>query len=124
MAIRVIRGLSNEWESSGPNSLDSADPQEPSWGVAHAKDYGTCQLVEGVNVAGLGLWVVEDVVTSVEQVVASSEDLRRLGAVVTNALCVIDRQAGGRSACSAAGIGLHSLFTKADLASVVLPGMA
>jgi orotate phosphoribosyltransferase len=86
----------------------------------HAKDYGTCQLAEGVPVAGLRLLVIEDVVTSGGQVVASGEDLRRLGAVVTNALCVIDRQAGGEEALAAAGIGLRSLFTKTELASAVL----
>jgi orotate phosphoribosyltransferase len=59
---------------------------------------------------------VEDVVTSGGQVVASTDDLRRLGAVVTDTLCVIDRQAGGESALAAAGIALHSLFTKKDLA--------
>jgi orotate phosphoribosyltransferase len=88
----------------------------------HAKEYGTCQLAEGVEVAGLGLLVVEDVVTSGGQVAASSEDLRGLGAVVSHALCVIDRQAGGESALRAAGIDLRSLFTKTDLASALLPG--
>jgi hypothetical protein len=59
--------------------------------------------------------VIEDVVTSGGQVVASSTDLCRLGAVVNTALCVIDRQAGGESALAAEGITLRSLFTKADL---------
>ncbi|HEY4132150.1 MAG TPA: orotate phosphoribosyltransferase [Gemmatimonadaceae bacterium] len=86
-----------------------------------AKAYGTCQLAEGANVAGLRLLVIEDVVTSGGQVVASSEDLRRLGAVVTDALCVIDRQAGGASALAATGISLQSLFTKAELASCAPP---
>ncbi len=81
-----------------------------------AKDYGTRQLAEGMDVAGLHVVVVEDVVTSGGQVVASTNDLRRLGAVVTDALCVIDRQAGGESALAAVGITLHSLFTKKDLA--------
>jgi orotate phosphoribosyltransferase len=87
-----------------------------------AKEYGTCQLAEGLEVAGLHLLVVEDVVTSGGQVVASSKDLRSLGAVVTHAICVIDRQAGGESALGAAGIELRSLFTKAELASTSLPG--
>ena len=60
-----------------------------------AKDYGTCQLAEGASVAGRRLLVVEDVVTSGGQVVASTTDLRQLGAVVSHALCVIDREAGG-----------------------------
>src|SRR4051812_9632826 len=63
-----------------------------------AKTYGTCQLAEGGEVAGLRLLIVEDVVTSGGQVVASAADLRGLGAVVTHALCVIDREAGGSAA--------------------------
>jgi orotate phosphoribosyltransferase len=82
-----------------------------------AKEYGTRQLCEGAAVGGRRVLVVEDVVTSGGQVVASTEDLRSLGAVVSNALCVIDRQAGGESALNAAGITLHSLFSKSDLAS-------
>jgi orotate phosphoribosyltransferase len=82
-----------------------------------AKEYGTCQLAEGADVAGRRVLVVEDVVTSGGQVVASAGDLRALGAVVSHALCVIDRQAGGESALRAAGIELRSLFTKDDLAN-------
>jgi orotate phosphoribosyltransferase len=89
-----------------------------------AKEYGTCQLAEGAEVTGLRLLVIEDVVTSGGQVITSSEDLRRLGAVVTDALCVIDRQAGGESALSAAGIRLRSLFTKMELANALLHGVA
>ena len=82
-----------------------------------AKEYGTRQLAEGVDVRGLRVLVVEDVVTSGGQVVASANDLRRLGAEVSDALCVIDRESGGRAAVAAAGITLRSLFTKTDLAS-------
>ena len=45
---------------------------------------------------GRRLTVVEDVVTSGGQVVTSCGDLRERGAVVEHALCVIDREAGGR----------------------------
>jgi orotate phosphoribosyltransferase len=81
-----------------------------------AKDYGTRQLAEGLDVRGLRVLVIEDVVTSGGQVVTSTNDLRALGATVTDALCVIDRESGGRAALAAAGIALRSLFTKADLA--------
>jgi orotate phosphoribosyltransferase len=80
-----------------------------------ARDYGTCQLAEGASVAGRRLLVVEDVVTSGGQVVASTADLRQLGAIVSDALCVIDREAGGSSTLAAVGITLHSLFTKSGL---------
>jgi len=84
-----------------------------------AKDYGTRQLAEGLDVNGLRVLVIEDVVTSGGQVVASTNDLRGLGATVVDALCVIDRQSGGAAALSSAGIALRSLFTKSDLSAAV-----
>jgi orotate phosphoribosyltransferase len=79
------------------------------------KTYGTCNLVEGGEVAGRRLVVVEDVVTSGGQVVTSSEELRALGARVECVLCVIDREAGGRESLLARGLELRSLFTMSEL---------
>ena len=81
----------------------------------HAKDYGTCRLGEGVEISGRRLLIVEDVVTSGGQILASCEELRRAGAIVEHVVCVIDRQAGGTEALTAAGLDLRSLFTKKDL---------
>ena len=80
-----------------------------------AKEYGTRNLAEGGEVEGLTLLVVEDVITSGGQVVASTRDLRELGATVHTAVCVIDRQAGGGEALAAAGVELKALFTMAQL---------
>jgi len=80
-----------------------------------AKDYGTCRLAEGGEIADRRLVIVEDVVTSGGQVLASCEELRKLGAIVEHVVCVIDRQAGGASALAAAGLTLRSLFVKSDL---------
>ena len=65
--------------------------------------------------AGRRLLLVEDVVTSGGQVVASTADLRELRAIVSDTLCVIDREAGGPAALAAEGITLRSLFAKSDL---------
>jgi orotate phosphoribosyltransferase len=80
-----------------------------------AKEYGTCRLAEGVEIAGRRLLIVEDVVTSGGQILASAEELRKAGAIVEHVVCVIDRQAGGTEALAAAGLELRSLFTKKDL---------
>jgi len=80
-----------------------------------AKTYGTARLAEGPAVDGRRLLVVEDVVTSGGQIIESVTELRNLGATVTTALCVIDRQQGGTEKLAAAGIELRSLFTRADL---------
>jgi orotate phosphoribosyltransferase len=80
-----------------------------------AKSYGTCRLAEGCEISGRRLLVVEDVVTSGGQVLASCENLRRFGAIVEDVLCVVDRQVGGPEALAAAGLKLRSLLTKKDL---------
>jgi orotate phosphoribosyltransferase len=82
------------------------------------KTYGTAKLAEGPDVAGRRLLVVEDVVTTGGQVVASAEDLRRRGALVAEVLCVIDRRppaTGGPSKLDQAGLSLTALFDLDDL---------
>jgi orotate phosphoribosyltransferase len=80
-----------------------------------AKDYGTCRLAEGAAVAGQRVLIVEDVVTSGGQVIASCAQLRRAGAVIDDVVCVIDRQAGGQETLAAEGLNLRALFTRKDL---------
>ncbi len=80
-----------------------------------AKTHGTCNLVEGGEVSGLRLAVIEDVVTSGGQVVISTRELRALGARVECVLCVIDRESGGREALHAEALELRALFTMSEL---------
>jgi orotate phosphoribosyltransferase len=83
-----------------------------------AKDYGTCNIAEGASVQGKRVVVIEDVVTSGGQIVLSVEDLRKAGAIIDTALCVIDREAGGKENLAKAGIGLKALFTMTELKSL------
>ena len=80
-----------------------------------AKEYGTCKLAEGGDLAGKRLLIVEDVVTSGGQVVLSTQELRNLGAQVTYAVCVIDRESGGTEKLAAEGIELQALFKMSEL---------
>ena len=80
-----------------------------------AKTYGTCRLAEGGEIAGKHLLIIEDVVTSGGQVILSTEDLRNLGAEVTDALCVIDREAGGPEKLAEVGVRLQALYTMSAL---------
>lgn len=81
-----------------------------------AKPHGTKELAEGARVDGRRVLVVEDVVTSGGQIAASTADLRRIGAQVDEALCVLDRESGGSEALAESGIRLLSLFTRSDIA--------
>ena len=81
-----------------------------------AKSYGTEKLAEGPSVCDRSVVIVEDVVTSGGQIAESSVELAELGASVTHALCVIDREAGGREALAEVGVELHPLFVRSELA--------
>ena len=80
-----------------------------------AKEYGTARLAEGGEIEGRTLCIVEDVVTSGGQIALSTGDLRRLGARVEVAVCVIDRESGGRGALAELGVELRSLFAVSEL---------
>lgn len=84
-----------------------------------AKEYGTAKLAEGPLIAEQELLIVEDVVTSGGQIIISTKDLRDRGAIVNKAVCVIDREAGGREKLAEHGIELFSLFTMTELKNAV-----
>jgi len=80
-----------------------------------AKEYGTCQFAEGLDVKGKKICIIEDVITSGGQVLLSTADLRKLGAVADTVLCVIHR--GGAPAeakLKEAGLTLKPLFVRTD----------
>jgi orotate phosphoribosyltransferase len=80
-----------------------------------AKSYGTARLAEGARIEGQRVLVIEDVVTSGGQIAISAGQLRELGAEISDALCVIDRQEGGAEALAKDGLRLHALLTRQDL---------
>ena len=80
-----------------------------------AKPYGTAKLAEGAEVAGREVVVVEDVVTSGGQIVLSTRDLRALGAMVSLAVCAIDREEGGAEALADEGIELRAALTATQM---------
>ena len=80
-----------------------------------AKPYGTAKLVEGADIVGRRVLVVEDVVTSGGQIAISTRQMRELGGLVEHAVCVIDREEGGAEALAGDAIALHALLSRADL---------
>lgn len=80
-----------------------------------AKKYGTCKFAEGSKVEGQRLLVVEDVITSGGQVIISSKELRASGAIITQCICVIDREQGGAENLTKDGTELIPLFTMTKL---------
>jgi orotate phosphoribosyltransferase len=80
-----------------------------------AKTYGTGRLAEGVDLGGRQVTIIEDVVTRAGQIIESAGELRAIGAVITDAVCAVDREQGGRAALAEHGVALHALFTFDEL---------
>ena len=60
-----------------------------------AKEYGTCKLAEGPDVAGRRVTLIEDVITTGGAVRDATRALREAGAVVEVVVCAIDRSPAG-----------------------------
>ncbi len=82
-----------------------------------AKGYGTCKAVEGPNVSGRRVVVVEDVVTTGGQLIESVGLLRDAGAIVDTVVCVIWR-GEDQTRVRDAGLELRWLLTPADFTAL------
>ena len=83
-----------------------------------AKEYGTCKLAEGPDVAGRRVTLVEDVITTGGAVRDATRALRELGAVVEVVLCAIDRSPEGTNPLEDVGLEVRPVLTKAELDAV------
>jgi orotate phosphoribosyltransferase len=75
-----------------------------------AKDYGTAKRLEGEFEPGERVCLVEDVVTSGGAAVQTVEALREAGLECRTAVCVVDREEGGRDALARHAVDLRPLF--------------
>ena len=80
-----------------------------------AKEYGTCKLAEGPDVAGRRVTLVEDVITTGGAVRDATRALREAGAVVEVVVCAIDRSPAGENPLADVGLEVRPVLTKAQL---------
>jgi orotate phosphoribosyltransferase len=80
-----------------------------------AKEYGTCKLAEGPDVAGRRVTLIEDVITTGGAVRDATRALREAGAVVEVVVCAIDRSPAGENPLADVGLEVRSVLTKAEL---------
>ncbi len=80
-----------------------------------AKEYGTGKIIEGPFRSGDRICVIEDVITSGGQVIASARDIEEAGGKILGILCVIDREQGGEENLLSAGYKLTPLFRLSEL---------
>jgi orotate phosphoribosyltransferase len=83
-----------------------------------AKEYGTCKLAEGPDVAGRRVTLIEDVITTGGAVRDATRALREAGAVVEVVVCAIDRSPEGQTPLEDVGLEVRPVLTKAELDGV------
>jgi orotate phosphoribosyltransferase len=79
------------------------------------KTYGTCQYAEGSPLRDRSFVLIEDVVSSGGAIIDMLHMLKGDGLFPTAAICVIDRESGGKEALSAVNLPLRSLFTYSEI---------
>jgi orotate phosphoribosyltransferase len=80
-----------------------------------AKEYGTCKLAEGPEVAGRRVTLVEDVITTGGAVRDATRALRAAGAIVETVVCAIDRSPEGQNPLADVELEVRPVLTKAML---------
>lgn len=80
-----------------------------------AKEYGTCKLAEGQDVAGRRVTLIEDVVTTGGAVRDATNALRELGAIVETVVCAIDRSPADVNPLADVELEVRPVLTKAQL---------
>jgi orotate phosphoribosyltransferase len=87
-----------------------------------AKEYGTCKLAEGADVAGKRVCIVEDVVTTGGAIIDGARELRKIGALVDTVICVIQRNEKASDILAEHGLTLAPAFTMDEILKAVADG--
>jgi orotate phosphoribosyltransferase len=80
-----------------------------------AKTYGTCQAVEGGDIAGQRTVLIEDVITTGGAVADAAAQIRAAGGIVLGVVCAIWRGEGSPAIAGEPGLPVISVLTKTEL---------
>ena len=78
------------------------------------KQHGSGNEIEGVWKPGAVACLLEDTVTTAGSLLTAAAKARKKGLLIKYALCVFDREEGGREALAAEGIELFSIFKASE----------
>lgn len=128
---RLLRTLTVDWSYEAVGGLTlGADPVAAAMlhaaaadGIAldafvvrkESKAHGLQRLVEGPDIAGRRVLVVEDTSTTGDSVLAAVRAVRSVGAEVAGVVTVVDRDTGAREVIEAEGLPYRALLALADL---------
>ena len=125
---RLLRELTADWEYAAVGGLTlGADPVATA--MLHApgraldafvvrkaaKGHGMQRQVEGPDVVGRPVLVVEDTTTTGGSPMTAVQALRDVGATVVGVATILDRGGEAAGVIGAAGLAYRSLLTRADI---------
>ena len=125
---RLMRELTADWDYAAVGGLTvGADPVATA--IMHApgrpidafvvrksvKTHGLQRLIEGTDIAGQRVLVVEDTSTTGNSVLTAVRAAREAGAEVVGVATVVDRATGAAEAIEAEGLPYRSALDLADL---------
>ncbi|ORV09238.1 orotate phosphoribosyltransferase [Mycobacterium celatum] len=125
---RLIRDLTDDWDYASVGGLTlGADPVATA--VMHApgrpidafvvrksvKTHGMQRLIEGPDITGQRVLVVEDTSTTGASALTAVRAVRDAGAEVVGVATVVDRATGAAEAIQAEGLAYRSVLGLADL---------
>jgi orotate phosphoribosyltransferase len=79
------------------------------------KGHGTQSQIEGADIAGKRVVIVEDVITTGGSVLKAIEVVQSLGCEVLDVIAIVDREQGGVEAFEKANISYSPIFTISEL---------
>ena len=123
----LLRELTADWDYAAVGGLTLGDPVATS--IMHAdgrpidafvvrkeaKKHGMQRRIEGPDVAGKRVLVVEDTTTTGNSPLTAVAALREAGAEVVGVATVVDRDTGAQDAIAAAGLEYRYVLGLADL---------
>ena len=134
---RLLRVLTADWDYAAVGGLTlgadpvadavlhavaaerAADPATPPVDAfvvrKSTKEHGLQRLIEGPDVAGRQVLVVEDTSTTGSSVLTAVRAVREAGATVVGVATVVDRATGAREAVEAEGAPYRALLGLADI---------
>ena len=96
-------------------TADSARPLDAFVVRKEAKDHGRGRQIEGAEVAGKRVVVLEDTSTTGQSALKAVEALRKAGAEVAAVAVIVDRATGAQAAIEAAGLEWRAAIDLNDL---------